>query len=138
MTKVVSEEPVDEVAQLPPGCYCIVMTHNHQLDLELTAAILKRNDFTWFGLIGSKTKRVKFEHRLRERATTTLLARMRALWAWPRSRQAAHRDRGVHCRRNHRHLQRLLWPARRCRQCRPHCPVAAALPAQPSPLTSEL
>jgi xanthine dehydrogenase accessory factor len=43
------------------------MTHNHQLDLELTAAILKRNDFTWFGLIGSKTKRVKFEHRLRER-----------------------------------------------------------------------
>ncbi|PTS99046.1 XdhC family protein, partial [Pseudomonas sp. HMWF006] len=44
-----------------------VMTHNHQLDLELTAAILKRNDFTWFGLIGSKTKRAKFEHRLRDR-----------------------------------------------------------------------
>lgn len=78
VTKVVSEEPVDEVAQLPPGCYCIVMTHNHQLDLELTAAILKRNDFTWFGLIGSKTKRVKFEHRLRERGyDDALLARMR-------------------------------------------------------------
>lgn len=30
VTKVVSEEPVDEVADLPPGCYCIVMTHNHQ------------------------------------------------------------------------------------------------------------
>jgi len=58
---------VDEVDELPAGSYCIVMTHNHQLDLELTAAILKRNDFTWFGLIGSKTKRVKFEHRLRER-----------------------------------------------------------------------
>ena len=65
--KIVSEEPVDEVQDLPPGSYCIVMTHNHQLDLELTAAILKRNDFTWFGLIGSKTKRVKFEHRLRDR-----------------------------------------------------------------------
>ena len=65
--KIVNEEPVDEVDNLPPGSYCIVMTHNHQLDLELTAAILKRNDFTWFGLIGSKTKRVKFEHRLRDR-----------------------------------------------------------------------
>ncbi len=65
--KIVNEEPVDEVDDLPPGSYCIVMTHNHQLDLELTAAILKRNDFSWFGLIGSKTKRVKFEHRLRER-----------------------------------------------------------------------
>jgi len=64
---IVNEEPVDEVDDLPKGCYCIVMTHNHALDLELTAAILKRNDFTWFGLIGSKTKRVKFEHRLRDR-----------------------------------------------------------------------
>ena len=65
--KIVSEEPLDEVDELPAGSYCIVMTHNHQLDLELTAAILARNDFTWFGLIGSKTKRAKFEHRLRDR-----------------------------------------------------------------------
>ncbi|MDG9882793.1 xanthine dehydrogenase accessory protein XdhC [Pseudomonas putida CSV86] len=67
VSKIVADEPVDEVDELPPGSYCIVMTHNHQLDLELTAAILKRNDFTWFGLIGSKTKRAKFEHRLRDR-----------------------------------------------------------------------
>ena len=65
--KIVSEEPVDEIADLPVGSYCIVMTHNHALDLELTAALLKRNDFTYFGLIGSKTKRMKFEHRLHER-----------------------------------------------------------------------
>lgn len=78
VSRIVSEEPVDEVADLPAGSYCIVMTHNHQLDLELTAAILKRNDFTWFGLIGSKTKRVKFEHRLRERGfDDALMARMR-------------------------------------------------------------
>ena len=63
----VTDEPVDEVDTLPTGCYCIVMTHNHALDLELSAALLKRNDFTYFGLIGSKTKRVKFEHRLRDR-----------------------------------------------------------------------
>ena len=65
--KIVTEDPVDEINELPTGCYCIVMTHNHALDLELCAALLKRNDFTYFGLIGSKTKRMKFEHRLHER-----------------------------------------------------------------------
>ncbi|WP_434456761.1 xanthine dehydrogenase accessory protein XdhC [Stutzerimonas urumqiensis] len=65
--KVVSEDVVDEVSEMPAGSYFIVMTHNHQLDLELTAAILERNDFTYFGLIGSKSKRAKFEHRLRDR-----------------------------------------------------------------------
>ncbi|MBA1200916.1 xanthine dehydrogenase accessory protein XdhC [Pseudomonas capeferrum] len=78
VVKVISEEPVDEVSELPPGSYCIVMTHNHALDLELSAAILKRNDFTWFGLIGSQTKRAKFEHRLRDRGFgDALLQRMR-------------------------------------------------------------
>ncbi|MAL91269.1 MAG: xanthine dehydrogenase accessory protein XdhC, partial [Pseudomonas sp.] len=33
----------------------------------LTAAILSRNDFTYYGLIGSKSKRARFEHRLRDR-----------------------------------------------------------------------
>ncbi|AYF87531.1 xanthine dehydrogenase accessory protein XdhC [Pseudomonas sp. JS3066] len=65
--KVVNEEVIDEIDEMPKGSYFIVMTHNHQLDLELTAEILKRDDFAYFGLIGSKTKRVKFEHRLRER-----------------------------------------------------------------------
>ncbi|WP_434677393.1 xanthine dehydrogenase accessory protein XdhC [Pseudomonas sp. R1-18] len=76
--KIVSEEPVDEVAELPAGTYCIVMTHNHALDLELSSAILKRNDFGYFGLIGSRTKRMKFEHRLRERGLEpALIQRMR-------------------------------------------------------------
>ena len=76
--KIVSEEPLDEVDELPAGSYCIVMTHNHQLDLELSAAILKRNDFAYFGLIGSKTKRVRFEHRLRDRGfDSSTLQRMR-------------------------------------------------------------
>ncbi|MCG6577646.1 xanthine dehydrogenase accessory protein XdhC [Pseudomonas sp. AF32] len=76
--RIVTEDPLDEVDELPPGSYCIVMTHNHQLDLELSAAILKRNDFAYFGLIGSKTKRVKFEHRLRDRGfDSSTLQRMR-------------------------------------------------------------
>ena len=50
---------------MPEGSYFIVMTHNHQLDLELTEKILRRGDFAHYGLIGSKTKRKKFEHRLK-------------------------------------------------------------------------
>lgn len=76
--RIVTEDPLEEIDELPPGSYCIVMTHNHQLDLELSAAILKRNDFAYFGLIGSKTKRVKFEHRLRDRGFDSgTLQRMR-------------------------------------------------------------
>ncbi|TLX56298.1 xanthine dehydrogenase accessory protein XdhC [Stutzerimonas nosocomialis] len=74
----VDDEVVDEVANLPAGSYFIVMTHDHRLDLELTEAILARNDFTYFGLIGSKSKRAKFEHRLRDRGVRPeALARMR-------------------------------------------------------------
>lgn len=65
--KVVNDEVVEEVANMPAGSYFIVMTHNHPLDLELSAAILARDDFAYFGLIGSKSKRARFEHRLHER-----------------------------------------------------------------------
>lgn len=78
VTQVLTEDVIEEVDNLPVGCYCIVMTHNHQLDLALAAAILKRGDFGYFGLIGSKTKRVKFEHRLRDRGfDAAALQRMR-------------------------------------------------------------
>lgn len=76
--KIVNEDVIDEIERMPAGSYFIVMTHNHQLDLELSEAILKRNDFTYYGLIGSQTKRAKFEHRLRDRGLTAdVLQRMR-------------------------------------------------------------
>ncbi|MES2536527.1 MAG: xanthine dehydrogenase accessory protein XdhC [Pseudomonadota bacterium] len=50
-----------------PGASFLVMTHSHALDQRLCEHILRRTDFSWFGLIGSKTKRMQFEHRLRER-----------------------------------------------------------------------
>ena len=76
--KVVNDEVIDEIERMPAGSYFIVMTHNHQLDLELTAEILKRNDFAYYGLIGSQTKRAKFEHRLRDRGfDPAVVARMR-------------------------------------------------------------
>jgi xanthine dehydrogenase accessory factor len=55
------------VACAPPGASYLVMTHSHALDQRLAEAILARLDVGWFGLIGSKTKRKQFEHRLRAR-----------------------------------------------------------------------
>ena len=56
-----------EVRQAPPGAFYLVLTHEHELDLRITEAILRRGDFAFCGLIGSKTKRARFVHRLEER-----------------------------------------------------------------------
>jgi xanthine dehydrogenase accessory factor len=71
-------EPVEaEVSQAPPGACHLVLTHSHDLDLALTRAILARGDFAWFGLIGSRTKRARFERRLRQRGVDeALIGRM--------------------------------------------------------------
>jgi xanthine dehydrogenase accessory factor len=61
-------EPVQaEVALAPPGAYYLVLTHDHALDLAITEAILRRGDFGYLGLIGSKTKRARFVHRFEAR-----------------------------------------------------------------------
>lgn len=61
-------EPVQaEVAVAPPGAFYLVLTHSHELDMAICQQILQRGDFGYFGLIGSKTKRVRFERRLHER-----------------------------------------------------------------------
>ncbi|WP_293268557.1 xanthine dehydrogenase accessory protein XdhC [Neptunomonas sp.] len=67
VTRCLCDEPVDKVPELPTFSYCLVMTHNHQLDQALVEAILKRGDYRYLGMIGSNTKRRKFEHRLRHK-----------------------------------------------------------------------
>ena len=52
-----------EVDEAPRGAFFLVLTHRHDLDLRISLAILKRGDFAFFGLIGSKTKRARFVHR---------------------------------------------------------------------------
>ena len=37
------------------------MTHSHALDLDVVAAALKARRFPYVGLIGSETKRARFE-----------------------------------------------------------------------------
>ncbi len=61
-------EPVEaEVRLAPPGAFYLVLTHSHDLDLAITAAILRRGDFAYLGLIGSATKRARFVSRLQQR-----------------------------------------------------------------------
>ena len=63
-TRVIAvDAPEAEVEEAPKGAFFLVLTHRHDLDLRISAAILKRNDFAFFGLIGSKTKRARFIHR---------------------------------------------------------------------------
>jgi xanthine dehydrogenase accessory factor len=54
-----------EIAEAQPGSVILVMTHDHPLDMAITAAALRR-DFAYVGLIGSATKRARFEKRFRE------------------------------------------------------------------------
>lgn len=56
--------PDDAAAALPAGAICLVFTHAHELDYQLTRAILMRGDFLYCGLIGSRTKRARFTRRL--------------------------------------------------------------------------
>ncbi|MEQ1682210.1 MAG: xanthine dehydrogenase accessory protein XdhC [Burkholderiaceae bacterium] len=66
-----------EVRNAPPGAFYLVLTHNHDLDLRITEAILKRGDFGYLGLIGSKTKRQRFIHRFEQRGVDPgVIARM--------------------------------------------------------------
>jgi xanthine dehydrogenase accessory factor len=65
-----TDTPEALITNAPAGVSFLVLTHSHALDQHLTEHILRRNDFAWFGLIGSKTKRMLFEHRLRDRGIT--------------------------------------------------------------------
>jgi xanthine dehydrogenase accessory factor len=56
-----------EVANAPAGAFYLVVTHEHALDLRIVAAILRRGDAAFCGLIGSRTKRARFVRRLAER-----------------------------------------------------------------------
>ena len=65
--KVVSDFPVDEVDDLPANCYYLILTHNHQLDFDLTSAVIARGDARYLGVIGSQTKALRFQKRLQQR-----------------------------------------------------------------------
>jgi len=56
-----------EVALAPSGAFYLVLTHDHALDLRIVEAALRRDDAGFVGVIGSKSKRERFRHRLAQR-----------------------------------------------------------------------
>ena len=76
--RLVSVDTVEaEVATAPPGAFYLVLTHRHDLDLRIAERVLRRADFGFFGLIGSKTKRRQFIRRFEERGiAASSIARM--------------------------------------------------------------
>jgi xanthine dehydrogenase accessory factor len=62
---IISTDPAAIAAAAPENALHLIMTFSHALDLSLCNAVLER-DFAWAGLIGSATKRARFEKRLRE------------------------------------------------------------------------
>ena len=63
---VATADPVAELGAAPPGAFVVVMTHSHPLDLDIVARALQLGHFPYVGLIGSATKRARFESRLRD------------------------------------------------------------------------
>lgn len=61
-----ASDPALEVAAMPPGSFYLVMTHSHALDFDICDRILRRNDARYCGLIGSVSKRRRFEKRYRQ------------------------------------------------------------------------
>lgn len=66
-----------EVAEARPGSFYLVLTHRHDLDLRLCEHILRRGDFGFLGLIGSRSKRMRFVHHFQRRGIgDDVIARM--------------------------------------------------------------
>lgn len=62
----ISDRPVELVESAPEGAFYLVTTHSHALDFRVTEAVLRRGDSAYAGLIGSKTKRARFEKGFRK------------------------------------------------------------------------
>lgn len=59
-------DPLEVVAAAPEGSLAFVMSHSHALDLAIVNAALRNHNIAELGVIGSATKRARFERRLRE------------------------------------------------------------------------
>lgn len=67
ITHVTAPQLAAKADEAPQATLFLVMTHSHQLDLEICDRVLKRGDFAFLGLIGSETKRARFVGALKGR-----------------------------------------------------------------------
>lgn len=60
-------QPEMAVGGFPKDTIFLIVTHSHELDMELVEAVITRSDARFCGLIGSKSKAGKFRSRLRKK-----------------------------------------------------------------------
>lgn len=70
---VEASEPALEVAAMPARSFYLVMTHSHAIDFDVCDRILRRGDARYCGLIGSVSKRRRFEKRYRQQGMAQAL-----------------------------------------------------------------
>ena len=61
---------IEHIDRMPPSSYALIMTHDHALDYSILEKLLDRKDCHYIGLIGSKTKALRFRKRLRSQSFT--------------------------------------------------------------------
>lgn len=66
ITVIECASPAREVDAMPAGTSFVVMTHSHPLDFEICDRVLRRPDAIYCGLIGSVSKRRRFERLMRK------------------------------------------------------------------------
>jgi len=66
-------DPALEVAAMPANSFYLVMTHSHAVDFDICDRILRRQDARYCGLIGSLSKRRRFEKRYRQQGMSQAL-----------------------------------------------------------------
>ncbi|MBU2022437.1 MAG: xanthine dehydrogenase accessory protein XdhC, partial [Gammaproteobacteria bacterium] len=64
VTPFLYESMLDHIDHMSHNEIALVMTHDHALDYQLVEALLDRKDCRFIGLIGSKTKALRFKKRL--------------------------------------------------------------------------
>lgn len=64
VTLYLYESMLDHIEHMTVNEITLIMTHDHALDYQLTEALLDRKDCRFIGLIGSKTKALRFRKRL--------------------------------------------------------------------------
>jgi xanthine dehydrogenase accessory factor len=62
--KIISATPAAVMRDMTDDAYILVMTHSHDLDYDIVQAAMKSGSYAYLGLIGSATKRARFEKRL--------------------------------------------------------------------------
>jgi len=65
--KIATRDPAGELENAPDGAFVLAMTHSHALDEDIMARALLQQRFAYCGVIGSQTKRARFQKRLKSR-----------------------------------------------------------------------